>query len=43
MYDKNKFNYDMIFDFTSILIKNEEKEKEQNNQTNLNTLFFFGK
>ena len=40
MYDKNKFNYDMIFDFTSILIKNEEKEKEQNNQTNLNTFFF---
>ena len=41
MYDKNNFTYDMIFDFTDILIKKEngeikginekEEEKEENN------------
>jgi len=29
MYDKNNFNYDIIFDFTDILIKIENKEREQ--------------
>jgi serine/threonine protein kinase len=32
MYDKNNFSYDMVFDFTNILIKKESKEKEKNNQ-----------
>ena len=27
MYDKNNYNYDMVFDFTNILIENENKEK----------------
>jgi serine/threonine protein kinase len=43
MYDKNNFNYDMIFDFTGILIENEKKEKQQSNETNLNTFFFLDK
>ena len=34
MYDKNNFNYDMIFDITDILIKREniEREKEKEKQ-----------
>ncbi len=28
MYDKNNYTYDMIFDFTELLIKNEHKQKE---------------
>ena len=29
MYDKNNYSYDMVFDFTDILIKKENNEKEQ--------------
>ena len=32
IYDKYKFNYDITFDFTEILIKKENKEKEQKEQ-----------
>ena len=32
MYDKNNFSYDMVFDFTNILIKKENQEKEKINQ-----------
>ena len=39
MYDKYKFNYDMIFDFTDILIKNENKEKNIKFFPNLSSSF----
>ena len=32
IYDKYKFNYDITFDFTEILIKKENKEKEKKEQ-----------
>ena len=32
MYDKNNFSYDMNFDFTDILIKKENEEKEKENE-----------
>ena len=31
MYDKNNYSYDMVFDFTNILIKKENNEKEGKN------------
>ena len=37
MYDKNNFSYDMIFDFTDILIKKENEEKEKNKTLVMNT------
>ncbi len=36
MYDKNNFEYDMVFDFTDILIKKENIEKEQEKEINPN-------
>jgi serine/threonine protein kinase len=35
MYDKNNFNYDVIFDFSDILIKKEKNEKESKIEPNL--------
>jgi len=37
MYDKNNYSYDMVFDFTDILIKKEKNEKEQ--ETIISTSF----
>ena len=31
IYDKNNYSYDMVFDFTNILIKKENNEKEGKN------------
>ena len=38
IYDKNKFSYDMIFDFTDILIKNENEEKNKEKNPNINEI-----
>ena len=39
MYDKYKFNYDMIFDFTDILVQNENKEKNNKLSPNISSSF----
>ena len=43
MYDKSNFSYDMVFDFTDILIKKENKEKEENKQEEIISTSFLEK
>ncbi len=43
MYDKNNYSYDMIFDFTNILIKKENKEKEEKKQDEIQSISFLEK
>ena len=40
MYDKNNFSYDMLFDFTDILLEKENKEKEKEQEKEIMSMSF---
>lgn len=43
MYDKNNYSYDMVFDFTNILIKKENDEKKETIQMEIQSNSFLEK
>ena len=43
MYDKNNFSYEMVFDFTDILTKKENSEKDKKNQDEILSTSFLEK